>query len=204
MKIKSPVLRRLYEYGMIVLGSAIYAVSFNWLFQPNNISMGGFTGVAQILNRMFPALPVGVTVILLNIPLFYLGVRKQGPRLLVSSLFAMAIGSVLIDALAMVYTFHPMDPLLACVYGGVLLGLSMGLLLNVGATTGGTELAARLLKYKLRHLSIGRLCLGIDVVVIVLYAMTFRSLHNALYGIMAMYIASLAMDAVVYLSLIHI
>ena len=126
MKIKSPVLRRLYEYGMIVLGSAIYAVSFNWLFQPNNISMGGFTGVAQILNRMFPALPVGVTVILLNIPLFYLGVRKQGPRLLVSSLFAMAIGSVLIDALAMVYTFHPMDPLLACVYGGVLLGLSMG------------------------------------------------------------------------------
>ncbi len=198
MKIKSPVLRRLYEYGMIVLGSAIYAVSFNWLFQPNNISMGGFTGVAQILNRMFPALPVGVTVILLNIPLFYLGVRKQGPRLLVSSLFAMAIGSVLIDALAMVYTFHPMDPLLACVYGGVLLGLSMGLLLNVGATTGGTELAARLLKYKLRHLSIGRLCLGIDVVVIVLYAMTFRSLHNALYGIMAMYIASLAMDAVVY------
>lgn len=198
MKIKSPVLRRLYEYGMIVLGSAIYAVSFNWLFQPNNISMGGFTGVAQILNRMFPALPVGVTVILLNIPLFYLGVRKQGPRLLVSSLFAMAIGSLLIDALAMVYTFHPMDPLLACVYGGVLLGLSMGLLLNVGATTGGTELAARLLKYKLRHLSIGRLCLGIDVVVIVLYAMTFRSLHNALYGIMAMYIASLAMDAVVY------
>ena len=98
----------------------------------------------------------------------------------------------------MVYTFQPMEPLLACIYGGVLLGLSMGLLLNVGATTGGTELAARLLKYKLRHLSIGKLCLGIDVIVICLYALTFRSINNALYGIISMYISSLTMDMIVY------
>ena len=91
-----------------------------------------------------------------------------------------------------------MDPLLATIYGGVLLGISMGLLLSVGATTGGTELAARLLKLKLRHLSIGRLCLVLDVTVIILYALTFHSINNALYGIIAMYISSLAMDAVVY------
>lgn len=198
MKNHNPVLRRLYEYGVILLGSAIYAVAFNWFFQPNNISMGGFTGIAQIINRLVPALPVGVLAIVLNIPLFYLGVRKQGLKLLVSSLFAMTVGSLMIDGLGMVYTFQPMEPLLACIYGGVLLGLSMGLLLNVGATTGGTELAARLLKYKLRHLSIGKLCLGIDVIVICLYALTFRSINNALYGIISMYISSLAMDMIVY------
>lgn len=198
MHIKNPALRRLWEYGVITFGSALYALCFNWFFQPNNISMGGFTGVAQIVNRLIPLMPVGVTVIVLNVPLFLIGVRKLGLGLLISSLYAMAVGSLMIDGLNMIYTFPAMEPLLATVYGGVLLGVSMGLLLSVGATTGGTELAARLLKLKLRHLSIGRLCLALDVTVIVLYALTFHSINNALYGIIAMYISSLAMDAVVY------
>ena len=198
MKSKSPALRWLYEYGVITLGSALYALCFNWFFQPNNISMGGFTGVGQIVNHFFPVLPIGITSIVLNIPLFYIGVRKQGVKLLISSLYAMSMGSLMLDGLAAVYTFSPMEPLLACVYGGVLLGVSMGLMLTVGATTGGTELAARLLKYKLRNLSIGRLCLSIDVAVICCYALTFHSINNALYGIIAMYISSLAMDTGVY------
>lgn len=198
MKSKNPILRRLYEYGVITLGCALYALCFNWCFQPNNISMGGFTGVAQIINHFCPTFPIGVTAIVLNTPLFYLGVRRQGVRLLVSSLYAMSVGSLMIDALAAIYTFQPMEPLLGCIYGGVMLGVSMGLMLSVGATTGGTELAARLLKYKLHGLSIGRLCLSIDVVVIFLYALTFRNFNNALYGIVAMYISSLAMDALVY------
>ena len=198
MKSKNPVMRWLYEYGVITLGCALYALCFNWFFQPNNISMGGFTGVAQIVNRFVPVLPIGVMSIVLNIPLFYIGVRKQGVKLLVSSLYAMSMGSLMLDGLAAVHTVQPTDPLLACVYGGVFLGVSMGLMLTVGATTGGTELAARLLKYKFHHISIGRLCLTIDVIVIGLYAMTFRSINNALYGIIAMYISSLAMDTVVY------
>ena len=198
MRIKNPVLRKLWEYGVITFGSAIYALCFNWLFQTNHISMGGFTGVAQIVNRFIPMLPVGVTVIILNVPLFILGVKKTGLHILISSLYAMAVGSLMIDGIAMLYTFPPMEQLLACIYGGVLLGLSMGLLLMVGATTGGTELAARLLKFKLHHLSIGRLCMIIDLMVILLHAITFNNLYNALYGIIAMYISSLVMDAVVY------
>lgn len=198
MRIKHPALRKLWEYGVITFGSAIYALCFNWLFQTNHISMGGFTGVAQIVNRFIPVLPVGVTVIILNVPLFILGVKKTGIHILISSLYAMAVGSLMIDGIAMLYTFPPMEQLLACIYGGVLLGFSMGLLLMVGATTGGTELAARLLKFKLHHLSIGRLCLIIDLMVILLHALTFDNLYNALYGIIAMYISSLVMDAVVY------
>lgn len=198
MKSRNPAIRLLYEYGTITLGCALYALCFNWFFQPNNISMGGFTGVGQIANRLLPMLPVGVTSIVLNIPLFALGVRKQGVKILISSLYAMSIASLMLDGLTAVYIFQPMEPLLACIYGGVLLGVSMGLLLLVGATTGGTELAARLLKYRFRQISIGRLCLSIDVTVICLYALTFRSVNNALYGIIAMYISSLAMDAVIY------
>lgn len=198
MRIKNPALRKLWEYAVITFGSAVYALCFNWLFQPNAISMGGFTGVAQIINRFIPVLPVGVTVIILNVPLFILGVKKTGLHILVSSLYAMAVGSLMIDGVAMLYTFPPMEPLLASIYGGVLLGFSMGLLLMVGATTGGTELAARLLKFKLRHLSIGRLCLSIDLIVILLYALAFNNLYNALYSIIALYISSLVMDTVIY------
>ena len=199
MKSKHPALRLLRDYGVITLGCAIYAVSFQWFFQPNNIAMGGFTGVGQIFNRLLPFLPVGTIVILMNVPLFILGVRRQGLKILISSLFATVVSNLMINGLDAVYTFQPMDePLLACVYGGVTVGAAMALMLTVGATTGGTELAARLLKYRIRHLSIGRLCLIIDVAVVSLYSLVFRQVNTALYGIIGMYISSLAMDAVVY------
>ena len=198
MKSNNPVLRRLYEYGTMTLGCAVYALCFNWFFQPNSIAMGGFTGLAQIINRLIPVFPVGMTVLVMNVPLLILGVRRQGVKLLVATLYATAVSSLMIDGLAMVYTFPAMDPLLACIYGGVLMGVSMALLLMMGGTTGGSDLAARLLKYRLRSVSIGRLCLFIDAAVVTLYAITFRSLNNALYGIISMYICSVAMDAVVY------
>ena len=198
MKNHNPVLRRLYEYGVILLGSAIYAVAFNWFFQPNNISMGGFTGIAQIINRLVPALPVGVLAIVLNIPLFYLGVRKQGLKLLVSSLFAMTVGSLMIDGLGMVYTFQPMEPLLACIYGGVILGVAVGGMLRYDTTTGGTELGARLLLPRFPHLPIGKICLVMDLAVIVSYAAVFGSVLNALYGGVALYLTTVVMDMVIY------
>ena len=103
------------EYGLIVVGSAIYAVAFNWFFQPNHIAFGGLTGVAQILNYIWGALPVGVLTIVMNVPLFIIGVRRMGIGILFSSLFAMGASSLLVDLLASAYTFQPMEPLLASV-----------------------------------------------------------------------------------------
>ena len=186
------------EYGLIIAGCAVYALAFNWFFQPNHIAFGGFTGVAQILNAMWSALPVGVVTIVMNVPLFIIGVRKLGPGLLFASLLAMGASSLMVDILASLYTFPPMEPLLASIYGGVLLGLSLGMLLLVNATTGGTELLARLLKYRFRHLPIGRLCLAIDLTVITAYALVFHHLDNALYGLVALYISTIVMDMVIY------
>ena len=198
MKRENDLRRWLWEYAIITAGCAIYAVTFNIFYQPNAISMGGFTGVGQIINYFLPRLPVGVITFVLNVPLMVVGVRKLGLKLLMGTLYAIAMGSVFIDGMSMLCAFPTMDPLLAALYGGALVGVSMGFLMKVGATTGGTELLARLLKFKLQHLSIGKLCLTIDVVVITLYAITFRSINNALYGIISMYVASLAMDTIVY------
>ena len=185
-------------FVVVTLASAVYAVAFNWFFQSNDLTMGGFTGVAQIIHYLLPVLPIGVLTIVMNIPLFIIGVRCMGIKLLLSSLYAMAASSLLMDLVASLFTFQSMEPLLACIYGGALLGISIGLMLLVNATTGGTELLARLLKLRFHHLSIGRLCLICDVIVVLLYAAVFRNVHNALYSIIALYISSLAIDMVIY------
>jgi len=195
---KALVLKYLKEYGLITISSLIYALCFNWFFRSNNIAFGGFTGISQVINALVPMIPVGVLTIVMNVPLFIIGIRKMGIGILFSSLYAMASSSVLVDAMNSVVQFAPMDPLLASIYGGVLLGLSLGLMLLVNTTTGGTELLARLLKFRFRHLSMGKLCLGIDLTVISAYALVFRSVNNALYGIIALYISTIVMDMVIY------
>lgn len=197
--IKGKVLAAARDVAVILVGSSIYAVAFNWLFQPNQIVTGGFTGIGQVVNRLFPVLPVGVVSLVLNLPLFVLLAWRQGIRSCVRSFCAMVVGAVMIDLVAAVVVFQPMESkFLACVYAGVLFGLSIGLQLRAGITTGGSDLAARLLKYRFHHISIGRLCLLIDLSIIVVYAVVFRSIDGALLGLAAMYVSSLTMDTVVY------
>lgn len=185
-------------YLWITLGSAVYAVGFNWCYVPNQIGFGGMTGVGQIIHSLLPWAPIGMVVIVLNIPLFLLGWRLLGGHLLVSSLFAMFLSSLFIDLLTAAYTFQPMEPLLACIFGGVLMGGSLGVVFLQGATTGGTDLIARLLKLKMSWLPMGRLLMAIDLVVIVAVALVFRNVYSALYGLVALYISSIVMDGVLY------
>ena len=186
------------QYLIITASCALYAVGFNWMFDPNHISVGGFTGLGQIINYLLPGLPIGTIVIILNVPLFVLGWRFIGKDFLFSSIYATAVSSLMIDGLAAVHTFKPMEPILACLYGGVIIGVSCGIMLREGATTGGTELAARLLKLKLESLSIGTLCLAIDILVTVTYALIFRDLTRALYGMISLSLISVSIDKVVY------
>lgn len=183
---------------IITVASAIYALGFVWCYAPNGIAFGGITGVAQIVNYLVPALPIGVTVIVLNVPLFILGWKLIGGRLLVSSLYAMFVSSVFIDLLTPLREWQPMEPLLACIFGGLMMGLSLGLIFLQGATTGGTDLIARLLKLKLAWLPMGKLLMGIDLAVIVAVSVTFQTLYAALYGLVALYISTIVMDGVLY------
>ena len=185
-------------YLWITLASAVYAVGFNWCYEPNQIGFGGITGVGQIINHILPWAPIGTVVIILNIPLFLLGWKLLGGHLLVSSLYSMFISSIFIDILHMIHTFEPMEPILGCIFGGVIMGGSLGVVFLQGATTGGTDLIARLLKLKLAWLPMGRLRLAVDLLVIVAVAVAFRNIYSALYGVVALYISSFVMDQVLY------
>ena len=191
-------MKKFMPYLWILFGSIIYAVGFNWCYAPNAIGFGGVTGIAQIIHALLPWAPIGTVAIVLNIPLFLLGWRFLGGRVLLSSLFAMAAGSIFIDILDVLYRFPPMDPFLACVFGGILVGGSLGIILQQNATTGGTDLVARLLKLPFPWLPVTKLLLAVDLLIIVSSALVFKSLNSALYGIVSLYITTLTMDMVLY------
>ncbi len=185
------------SWAVITAGCALFALAFDWFYVPNRLTCGGVTGLAQIVRVFVPALPVGLLALLLNLPLYALGLRRFGPAFLARSLYAALLSSLLVDAIASVHIFAPGDPLLACLYGGVLLGVSTGLLMREEATTGGTELAARLLWRRLPGLSIGSVLLLIDLAVILAYAAAFGALSNALYGGAALFVSAKTVDWIV-------
>ena len=184
--------------GIITLGAVIYALAFDWFVAPNQIAMGGVTGLAQIVNALVPVLPVGVLSILVNVPLFLAGWRLLGGRLLVSSLYAMAVSSLAIDVIAWMHTFPPMDPILATRSGGAGMGVGLGLVFSQGATTGGTDIIGKLLKLKFPWLPIGKLVMIPDMVVVILAAVVFGTVNAALYGLIQMYLLSKVMDMILY------
>ena len=185
-------------YLWITAGSILYGFAFDWFYPPNQIGYGGITGVGQVVNAFVPLIPIGMFVLVVNIPLFLLGWRLLGGHLLVSSLYSMTLSSVAVDVFPLLIDFPPMDPMLAAVCGGALIGLALGLIFAQGATTGGTDLIARLVKLRVSWVSMGKLLLVIDTAVVVLVALAFQSLTTALYGLIAQVVCAYVTDLVLY------
>lgn len=186
------------DYLVITAGSILFALSFDMFFISNQVAMAGITGLAQVINVLAPQLSVGLLSILLNVPLFLAGWKFIGFHLLASSLFSMVVSSLAIDGIAALYTFPPMDPMLASVCGGALMGVGLGLVFAKGATTGGTDIVARLLKLKLPWLPMGKLILIPDIAVLALAAAVFGQMEAALYGAVALFVSAKVMDTVLY------
>ena len=190
--------KQLKSYGIITLGSVIFALAFDVFFAANQVAVGGITGLAQVINALAPVLSVGVLTFALNIPLFLAGWKFIGWHLLASSLFSMAVSSFAIDAIAALWRFPAMDPMLACLCGGAAMGLGFGLVFSQGATTGGTDIVARLLKLKFPWLPMGKLMLLPDGTVLALAALAFGRVEAALYGAVAIFVSTKVMDTVLY------
>jgi uncharacterized membrane-anchored protein YitT (DUF2179 family) len=177
-------------YILMAVGAALAALAFDLFFLPNNIAPGGLTGVATLLNHLL-GLPVGLTSIALNVPLFLVGYRAAGGSFAFRSLLAMLALSLLIDLIGL----HPLthDTLLASVYGGLLMGLGLGLVLRAGATTGGTDLAAKLIHNRWPLISVGGVLLGIDCLVVAAAGLVFAA-EAAMYAMIALLISAKLMD----------
>ena len=181
-----------FAYGQILLGCLIGGAAYPLFMTPNNIAPGGVTGIGIILNYMF-GLPVGTVSLVLNIPLFITGYRYIGRIFAFRSLLATALFSVCIDILPL----KPMtdDMLLGTLFGGVMLGIGLGLILRGGATTGGTDMLARMVHHRLPTVTVGTFLFAFDLVVVVAAGFTVGT-QQALYAIINIYVSGRIIDMV--------
>lgn len=195
---KNELQRIALQYSIITASCALYALAFCWFYAPNQLSAGGFTGLAQVVNVFLPWLPIGVQVVAWNVPLFILIWKKVGRDWLAASLYAAMASALFIDIIQRHFVFQPLEPMLACIYGGIAIGVSCGWMLRQSATVGGTELAARLLRLRWERVSIGTLCCSMDGLIVILYALVLSDISRAMYALVSLGIISLTMDRVVY------
>ena len=179
-------------YAQIVIGSVIGAAAYPTFLIPNNIAPGGLTGVATILNFL-AGWPVGITALVLNIPLFLIGYRTMGKVFAFRSLVATALFTILIDVLPLQPVSE--DPLLGTLFGGVVLGIGLGLILRGGATTGGSDMIARMVHRRFNFITVGMFLFAVDFMV-VLAAAVFIGGTEALYAMIDIYVCGRVIDAV--------
>ena len=177
-----------------VLGSALVALAIAVFTVPNDIAPGGVSGLATALAYITP-ISVGVWALMLNVPLMLAAWRLLGPRPLTLTLLATVLLSFFIDLFTYFLPGYSNNELLAAVAGGVLSGLGVGILFLRGISTGGTDLAALLLKKPFPNVPNGIMLLLIDASVVVIAVLVFRDIEVALYSAIAIYLSSKVIDA---------
>jgi len=183
---------QLTAYVQIALGSLIGAVAYPLFLVPNNIAPGGLTGLATVLHFLFQW-PVGTVSLIMNIPLFLVGYKSMGHVFAFRSLVATIFFSLLIDLMPL--PALTTNPLLGSLFGGILLGIGLGFIIRGGATTGGTDMIARMVHSRFQHISVGALLFAIDCVVVLL-AGFFIEMEYALYALISIYVGGKMIDIV--------
>lgn len=198
MKSENKVIKTILKYVVIALGTFIYGLAVNFLMRPNGIISGGITGIAMVINYAFPVLPIGVMIFVINIPIFIVGFKALGWRFVIGSLVGMLGLSVFID-LVELFSFPLTDnPLLAALFSGVITGFGLGLVFLMGASTGGTDIIVKVVRKKHQHFNLGTLVLILDVIIILIYAVTFKMFEAGMYSLIAIFVESKLIDVVLY------
>lgn len=194
---KSEMLRNIL---MILFGSTLFALGFDLFLEPSGINCGGVSGIAMLIVYATQSkwLTVGLLSAMINIPLFFFGYRQIGKYFFFGSMFGMLISSVGFDLFAKILPVVPMDPLVAAIFGGVAVGVGLGVVFLAGASTGGTDIVARLLKLKFRNFPIGKIMLCMDLMIAAATGIVYRQFTNTLYSIVTLYLSSVMLDKVVY------
>lgn len=182
------------EFIEIIIGSLLMAAGTSLFLLPNQLSSGGFAGIATIIYYLF-GLPLGTTILILNIPLFILTIIRVGKETAIKGLIGTIALSVFIDILE---KFEPLtqDRLLACIYGGMLVGLGTAIVLKANASTGGTDLLTYIVRsYKTTYRA-SSLIVIIDTAIVLLNVIFFKEIEIGLYSAIAIYLNGKMIDIV--------
>ena len=184
---------------LVTVGSVIFALGFDLFLEPAGFTCGGVSGIAMLIVYATQSkwLTVGILSALINIPLFFFGYRQIGKYFFFGSMVGMAVTSVCFDLFALL-PVPEVEPLIACIFGGVMIGAGLGIVFIGGASTGGVDIVARLLKLKFRNFPIGKILLAMDLCTAVVTGIVYGELNNTLYSAITLFLSSAVLDKVVY------
>ena len=192
IKVKSQETRRLISFVMLTIGSIIAAYALESFLIPNTILDGGVTGISIIVSKI-TNLPVSILVLILNIPFVYIGYKNLGRGFLIRAVYSMVLFSV---SLSVFRYYEPLTEqmLLATVFGGILLGLGVGLVIHFGGWVDGTESVALVISKK-TTLSVGQVVLVFNLVIYSVAGMIF-GIDRAMYSLLTYFITFKVIDFV--------
>ncbi|MGB2872808.1 YitT family protein [Psychrobacillus psychrotolerans] len=187
-----PIINNSKDYVYVIIGAAIIAIAFNVFLLPNQVASGGVSGISTILKGVFDWAP-GLVQYAFNIPLFIAGLIFLGAKFGIKSF----VGTLVLPAVVLLTaTWEPwtMNPLLGALFGGISVGLGLGIVFRGGASTGGTDLAAQIIT-KYMGFSLGTSVLLIDGLIVLSAAFVF-DIERALYALIALFVTTKTIDLV--------
>lgn len=189
MKMKSLV-----EFAWVTAGVILTALGLDMFLIPNKIAAGGVSGAATVVHYLLGP-PVGLTMLFMNVPLFAMGIYRLGLTFGFRSLYGTIALSAAVDLLDRFLPVPTQEPLLASLYGGAVVGLGLGLVFRYRGTTGGTDLAAAILR-SYTGMNVGQLLFFVDAVVVISAGLTFHSWELAMYALLTIFITAWVIDLV--------
>ena len=180
----------------IVFGTILIALSVVLFFVPNNFTTGGTPGMALLISKL-TGFSIGSMVIAINIPLLIWGYKYLGKKFAIKTIFTIVLSSILIDFFALTLKGFVLtnNILLASVFGGLIIGFGVGLIIKGNASAGGSTIIARIVAAN-SHIKPAQVILFIDVIIVLCSIYVFRDLEKALWSIMSIYVTAKAIDVV--------
>ena len=182
----------LIELIQIIIGTAIISFGTTLFLLPNQLSAGGFSGIGTITYYLL-GIPLGTTTLILNAPLFIISLFKNGRKFFLSALSGTVLLSVFLNI------FEQLKPLttdrfLACIYGGIIIGIGTAIILKASASTGGTDLLTQIVKVFKPNVRISSLITLLDIIIVALNVIFFKQLEIGLYSAITIYIMGKMLD----------
>ncbi len=180
------------EIVLTIIGALIMALGVSLFLLPNQLSSGGVAGVATITYYLLK-IPMGTMILLINVPLFMMAFFKVGKSFFVKSLIGTIALSYFIDFFD---KFEPLtnDRFLACIYGGILLGLGTAIILKVNSSTGGSDIVSFIVNEYKPNVKVGNLIMIIDIIIVALNVVFFKEIEIGLYSAIAIYLMGKMID----------
>lgn len=194
MNLKEKILikRFILETLGTILGAFVIAIAVSLFLLPNKLSSGGVAGIATITYYLFN-MPMGISMLIINIPLFFMSILKIGKTFFVKSIIGTITLSVFIDILDKLSPLTE-DKFLACIYGGILMGVGTAILLKVNSSTGGTDLFSYIAKIYKPTIKVGEIIFLIDILIVAFNMIFLREIEIGLYSAIAIYLMGKIID----------